>query len=219
MARIILVRHGRTFAPGDLPRRIGNRSDLALTDEGEREAEALAAALSGQPIRAIWSGRLVRSRQTASILAAKLRIARGFLTVRLLDEIDHGVDENRTDAEIVSRIGAENLALWDQHLIAPEGWELDLSARERGWRRIARVLSSRPESELIIAVGSQGAIRLAVQALGASGTRPAPKMKPGHYGILSLGSGHPPAMIEWDRAPTGQDGNDRQHNDTPGQHR
>ena len=204
MALLIFVRHGRTFLPGEPARRIGNCTDLPLTAQGESEAQDLVASFMDMPIHAIWSGHLQRSRQTASILAAGLKVPRPVRALRLLDEIDHGPDENRTDAEIVARIGVAGLAAWNERLAPPDGWDIGESWRPRGWTRIARALRSRPDSECVLAVGSQGAIRLAVRSLGDPAQLPAPKLKPGHYGILRLGHGTDADMIAWDRSPSGE---------------
>lgn len=204
MTLLIFVRHGRTFLPGEPARRIGSRTDLPLTAQGEREAQDLVASFMDMPIRAIWSGHLQRSRRTASILAAGLKVPRPVQALRLLDEIDHGPDENRTDAEITARIGTASLAAWNERLAPPHGWDIGSSWRPRGWNRIARVLARRPERECILAVGSQGAIRLAVQSLRDPTHVPAPKLKPGHYGILRLGGALHADMIAWDRSPSGE---------------
>ncbi|MGA3882329.1 histidine phosphatase family protein, partial [Bacillus pumilus] len=39
----VIVRHGNTFAAGEPPRRIGARTDLPLTAQGQAQAEALGA--------------------------------------------------------------------------------------------------------------------------------------------------------------------------------
>lgn len=61
-----LIRHGHA----------GHRSDWHADDElrplvrrGEREAEAIAAQLTGQPIDVVWSSAYVRCRQTVEPLA------------------------------------------------------------------------------------------------------------------------------------------------------
>lgn len=66
--RLILVRHGET----DSNRRglaLG-RSDVALTDEGRRQAAQVAASLSRDPLAAIYASPLLRTIETANPIAA-----------------------------------------------------------------------------------------------------------------------------------------------------
>ena len=84
---MLLVRHGVTSTTGRLLP--GRRRGLHLSDEGRRQAEALAARLAAVPkIAAIYSSPLERARETVAPLAK----ARG-LTVRVergLFEVDVG---------------------------------------------------------------------------------------------------------------------------------
>ena len=74
---VLLVRHGVTSTTGRLLP--GRRRGLHLSDEGRRQAEALAARLAAVPkIAAIYSSPLERARETVAPLAK----ARG-LTVRV----------------------------------------------------------------------------------------------------------------------------------------
>lgn len=66
--RILLVRHGQsTFnVEGRLPSQLPN---VALTDEGRRQAHQAAVALAGLNISAVVSSPLERARETAEIIA------------------------------------------------------------------------------------------------------------------------------------------------------
>lgn len=85
MASFFLIRHGRTG--GNKQRYVG-WEDVPLDDEGHRQAAAVAEALSGDPIDAVYASSLRRAVDTARPLAA----ARGLeLQVRpALKEIDYG---------------------------------------------------------------------------------------------------------------------------------
>jgi broad specificity phosphatase PhoE len=98
---LLLVRHGQTTfnLEGRLP---GQLPGVALTDEGRRQAQSAAVALSGLPLSAMISSPLERAQDTAQI------IARGWaLPVRLdprLMDTDVGAwsgkkldDLNKTD--------------------------------------------------------------------------------------------------------------------------
>ena len=65
---VILVRHGETTY--NVERRLpGQLAGVALTDEGRRQAQRAAVALSGLPISAVIASPLERARATAEILA------------------------------------------------------------------------------------------------------------------------------------------------------
>jgi broad specificity phosphatase PhoE len=82
---IHFVRHGEVHNPrgvfyGRLPR-------FSLSSEGRRQAEAAGRFLAGRPIVAIYSGPVLRARQTAQAIAA---LHRGLpvRTSQLLNEVD-----------------------------------------------------------------------------------------------------------------------------------
>lgn len=65
---LVLVRHGR-------PKRVvvnEGRADPGLDETGARQAEALADYLSQEPLDAIWTSPMVRARETAAPLSARL---------------------------------------------------------------------------------------------------------------------------------------------------
>jgi probable phosphoglycerate mutase len=71
---IVLVRHGASEAAlADQPfELLEGQADPALSPAGERQAEAVAAALAGEPIEALYVTPLRRTAQTAAPLAARL---------------------------------------------------------------------------------------------------------------------------------------------------
>src|SRR5260221_14744168 len=70
---LYLVRHGATEANERVPPILqGNGMDLALSPEGTRQAEAVAAFLKRFPIRCVYTSALLRARQTAAAIAAPL---------------------------------------------------------------------------------------------------------------------------------------------------
>jgi ribonuclease H / adenosylcobalamin/alpha-ribazole phosphatase len=82
---ILLVRHGTHAEVGHV---LSGRSEIALSEAGMAEVEALARALEGVAIASIHSSPRARARETAAPIAAQLG-----LEVRIapaLDEIDFG---------------------------------------------------------------------------------------------------------------------------------
>jgi broad specificity phosphatase PhoE len=72
---LFLVRHGATEANERAPYILqGNSIDLPLSQQGERQAEALARFLPQFPIRRVYSSGMLRARQTAEKIARALNV-------------------------------------------------------------------------------------------------------------------------------------------------
>lgn len=96
---IILVRHGET--DWNVARRVQGQSDRPLTERGRSQAHALAEALAGERLDAVYASDLSRARHTAEAVAAP----RG-LEVRTdprLREKHFGTWEGLTDSEVLAR--------------------------------------------------------------------------------------------------------------------
>ena len=68
MARLLLVRHGKT--EWNESGRYQGISDISLSEEGLRQAEALGQRLAGEKIDAVYSSDLKRAVQTARTIAS-----------------------------------------------------------------------------------------------------------------------------------------------------
>lgn len=104
MTEIVIVRHGET-ALNTLGVFRG-RSDVALNERGEEQARALAAALAGEPLAAVYSSPLVRALDTAREVASR----HGLEPVidRAFDNIDLGEWQGREK----TRVQEEQPELW-----------------------------------------------------------------------------------------------------------
>lgn len=71
--RIYLARHGRTAYNHE--RRFQGRLPVPLDDEGRGQARALADLAATRGFAALWSSPLLRARETADIVAARLGLA------------------------------------------------------------------------------------------------------------------------------------------------
>lgn len=115
--RLLLVRHGNTFAPGDKVVWVGANEDLPLVGAGIAQAEALGRALAPAgliPTRVIC-GPLKRTRTHAEAVMAAAGLAGNAEVDTRLREIDYGPWGGLTDAEIEDRFGADaaqELAQW-----------------------------------------------------------------------------------------------------------
>ena len=97
VTRLYLIRHGATVLTAE--DRFAGATNVALSDEGRRQASALAIRLKGVKFRAIYASPLDRTMETASILAAPHR-----LEVQARDgrrEISHGRWEGMTREEVL----------------------------------------------------------------------------------------------------------------------
>ncbi|MGH7332934.1 MAG: histidine phosphatase family protein [Candidatus Rokuibacteriota bacterium] len=65
--RLFAIRHGETAWTRE--RRFSGARDIPLTERGQRQAEAVAQALAGQRIAAVYTSPLVRARVCAEIIA------------------------------------------------------------------------------------------------------------------------------------------------------
>jgi probable phosphoglycerate mutase len=93
---LILVRHGETQWNSE--HRIQGHADSPLTARGQEQVAALAGSLTGLSVAAVFSSDLLRARETARILGARLG-----LEVRIdarLRERHLGVLEGRTMKEV-----------------------------------------------------------------------------------------------------------------------
>jgi len=147
--KLLLARHAESAWNAE--RRFQGRTDVGLSDMGREQAAALARALAGGRVGAIYSSPLVRARETAEIVARE----RG-LTVTLVDELRElslGAWEGRTvDDVLATEAGAYRL--WRERPYdcpPPDGEHIEDVAR--------RVL---PVMELIVSSHADGQEALVV---------------------------------------------------------
>lgn len=125
--KLLLVRHGNTFAPGDTPVRVGANEDLPLTAEGEAQALALAEQLATANLcpDVFICGPLKRTRHHTDIIMTHLA-APGSATIDArLTEIDYGPWGGLSDDQIVARFGTQaeqELRAWDEKSEMPATW-------------------------------------------------------------------------------------------------
>lgn len=177
MPHITLVRHGQT--DWNLARRIQGSTDIPLNDTGRADAVAAAEVLSAGTHHAIYASPLIRARETASIIAARLGLPEPAIT-RGLREREFGDAEGTTVSDYIARYGG-----W--HAPVPGAETLE-QVRDRALDSLGRIARasrrrSAPASESIIVVTHGGVIRaLLLHASGGS--------LPRDTDVLSNGSVH-----------------------------
>ena len=114
--RIYLIRHGATILSAE--DRFAGATDVDLSDEGRRQAEALALRLSDDHITAVYCSPMKRTIETATIVARPQG-----LTPILRDglrEINHGRWESLRRSDVEAQF-PEEYAAWEEdpvHLCA-----------------------------------------------------------------------------------------------------
>jgi 2,3-bisphosphoglycerate-dependent phosphoglycerate mutase len=116
---LYLVRHGESAfnAAG----RIQGQLDPPLSELGQRQGQALAAALATLPIEAVYCSPLQRAMQTAAPLAAELKLE--LRTLDGLKELNAGIFQGKTWPEVHDEFPAE-AARWtsqDPDFRIPQG--------------------------------------------------------------------------------------------------
>ena len=171
MRRVIIVRHGNTFDPGDVIRRVGRGTDLPLSSSGRTQAAALGHHFAETDFDCVISSPLRRTRETAQAMADDIHF-----DDRLL-EIDYGPDEGRPENEVVARLGQDAIDLWDADAVPPPGWLVDPAAIRADW---ASLLSESVGTTLIVT--SNGIARFALDVVRHDGA--ARKLKTGAFGVI-----------------------------------
>lgn len=159
--RIFMVRHGATQLSAE--DRFAGSIDPELSGEGIFQAQRLAKRLADDAITAVYCSPMVRTVQTASILAKPHN-----LTPILRDglrEISHGQWEGIRRAEVEAQF-PEEYAAWeeDPYTFAPEGGETGVSVIARALPVIREVVLNH-RGENVILVSHKATLRLLISSL------------------------------------------------------
>jgi len=101
------------------------------------------------------------------------------------NEIDHGPDENKTEAEILARIGKKSLEDWDDYNVVPDGWNVEPRAMQQSWIDFANDCVENRADKLTCVVSSGGVIRFApVLTGGHLPDNQSPKVKTASMSLL-----------------------------------
>lgn len=163
MTKLLIIRHGNTFAADETPRRVGCKTDIPLVQSGIDQARALGDYLKREKMIPdyICSSALQRAQQTAQIMMHTAGYDDAIEIDTCFNEIDHGPDENKTEEDIIDRIGQSALDDWNEYGAVPDGWVVDPRLIQQSWIQHANTcLNERPD-QLSCVVSSGGVIRFA----------------------------------------------------------
>ncbi|MDN0196843.1 histidine phosphatase family protein [Streptomyces sp. S.PNR 29] len=144
---LLLVRHGQTVWHAE--NRYAGVSDVALTDTGRAQAEALGRWVAAHPVDAIWTSPLSRAVATAEPACRAL----GLTPHRepALRECDFGVVEGRTLAEFAAE-DPERAAAYRADPVAHPfpGAEDPAAAAVRGAGALHRIAAAHPGGRVLV---------------------------------------------------------------------
>jgi probable phosphoglycerate mutase len=159
--RIYLIRHGATILSAE--DRFAGATDVDLSDEGRRQAEALAVRLSDDRMAAVYCSPMKRTVETATIVARPQRLTP--IPRDGLREINHGRWESLQRSEVEAQF-PEEYAAWeeDPFIYAPLEGESGLSVMARALP-VIREIVLKHASENVAVVSHKATIRLIISSL------------------------------------------------------
>lgn len=161
---LLFARHGNTFEAHETPRIVGAHEDLALTQKGEEQAQAVGDAIkeAGVQLKAIVSGPLIRTRRFAEIVAERIGFPGAVRIDERLRELDFGAWSGLSDEEVAERFGQAALDGWRKHgrPHAAAHWAPAEDDIRSNLRSLAAELAS---GEPALCVTSNGVLRYAME--------------------------------------------------------
>lgn len=161
ITRVFLVRHGASSASREDV--FAGATDVDLSDEGRQQAERLAARLAREPLAAVYTSPMRRTRETAAIVARPHGLEP--IPRDALREIDHGHWEGLRRSEVEQRFTAE-YAAWedDPFTLAPEGGETGLAVMARALPALREIVRQHPGGRVLV-ISHKATIRLTLASL------------------------------------------------------
>jgi 2,3-bisphosphoglycerate-dependent phosphoglycerate mutase len=204
--RLLVARHGNTFAPGDLIRRVGT-TDLPLVDSGLHQGQLLGTYLKQNNLipDIIFTSKLKRTIQTADQAQSTMGTDLPIETLAIFNEIDYGPDENQPETQVIARIGEKALLAWETQTIVPEGWNVDPSELIQNWLDFSTRLRQEFTKKTCLVITSNGIARFSPYLTGDFLTFSAQYKIKIATGALCRFENKPPSeiwdCIEWNVSP------------------
>ncbi|MGE4312977.1 MAG: histidine phosphatase family protein [Pseudobdellovibrionaceae bacterium] len=165
---LLIARHGNTFRPEETPTRVGARTDLDLVPTGEDQAHELARYLAEFRLipDVIFTSYLKRTIQMAEIICDDLDIDPEIIPEAAFNEIDYGPDENKTEEEVIARLGLDALKKWDLDAVVPDGWIVHPEGIIQSWADFAADIEEDFAGQNVLVITSNGIARFAPYLTG-----------------------------------------------------
>jgi probable phosphoglycerate mutase len=165
--KLLIARHGNTFAAGQEPRRVG-LTDLPLVDSGIQQGYRLGEYLAQNKLipDIIFTSTLQRTIQTAHAAQRAIQKTIPIQTLSLFNEIDYGPDENQPESVVVARLGQAALTHWDELGQVPNGWQVDTADIIDHWWSFAHRLHHDYANQTVLVITSNGIARFAPYLTG-----------------------------------------------------
>ena len=163
---LIIARQGNTFTKEQTPTRVGGRTDLPLveTERGTNIGKYLK--LKNWLPDAVFAAPLKRTMDTAKLAVAEMKLPLEVMEEDSFREVDYGPDENKTEDEVIARIGEEAIKLWNEKAIVPSGWLVNVEDLIQTWQRWADKIAKEYKDKNVLIVSSNGVIRFAPYITG-----------------------------------------------------
>jgi probable phosphoglycerate mutase len=102
---------------------------------------------------------LKRTYETAEIAFREAGFSCEIEKIGIFNEIDYGPDEGKTEEEVLARIGAEALELWNKSGIVPEGWIFNSKVAIENWKNFAAASEDAYRDGVLMVFTSNGIAR------------------------------------------------------------
>ena len=164
--RLIIARHGNTFEKGQTPTRVGAKTDLALVENERGTNIGLYLKKAGLLPEAVFAAPLKRTTQTAELAVKAMELDLAVVPENSFTEIDYGPDENKTEDEVIARIGQEAIDNWNKNAVVPNGWVVNPDGIIADWQKFADKVATEYQGKNVLVVSSNGIIRFAPYLTG-----------------------------------------------------
>jgi len=171
---LIIARHGNTFRKEETPTRVGARTDLPLVEE--QKGRSIGRYLKERCLvpQQVFASPLIRAVKTAQLAMEEMDIKQEIILLHEFTEIDYGPDENKTEDEVLWRLGngdtekgKEIIEAWNRQGIVPAGWIVDPEKIIKDWFQWAKNRVNKDgEDSCSLIVTSNGIIRFSPYLTG-----------------------------------------------------
>ncbi|MBX7144204.1 MAG: histidine phosphatase family protein [Oligoflexia bacterium] len=206
--KLVLVRHGDTFAPGDKVVWVGRAQDLALVESGRLQASQVGQMLRdcGYRPSAIYAAPLKRTREFAKILGETAAPRLQITTDERLYELDYGAWGGLSSDEVRAHFGNALVDAWEKEGKWPEAckWGESEQAVLKRLTSFLVELEGHSYADPVVLVTSNGILRfflkICAEAEYSRRLREG-KLKVRTGAICILDIGRSTTVLDWDRRP------------------